>query len=1198
VDRRLEALLDELADAGLDAGPTVRARLAAVVRHGDLAPDDLQRVLLALIARSDDDDAALTRIVGAWQERLQPAPPRVHDPAWTPEVLTTPRRLPPAPPLANARRWLRAHRAALRRGGATLLAVLLVFSQRHRFVTNNPDVEVTPNDDTDLPIDDTDVPTDDTEPPPDNTDRKQRPTTAAQPTLTATRGPLPTTIHPGRAALALALLAAAWLAARTIRGRPLLRPARPGPRPVPGLLRLAPAAGPVEILTVDERGHLITGIGTLLSEAPTRRLNAPATVRATASAAGRPILRWHHAAHAREVCLWLDESVERGPAGPVAHDIARQLAAVGLPVHRATFDVVPDTLRAPDNTPLPPGDVADRLAAARVAVFLDPALLRAQLARAGRRRIDACLRDLRRADGLLVVAPTDADVDGLDALLAPWGLSALGPRAAARRLADPNDRGRPRALPPDVTLWATLLALTPGEVDAAVALDLGHLASVPDPGWALPSLRDTLRCPDGPLLVPPDLRLALWADADARYHLTDRSIDWLTRALDRLLLAAEADLAAHAAEAGWRGSAAEAEDALTLALLHLWRDPARATPALSDLHARDDRTAARVRQELARLTPRDIGAANAPALRLLWSWADQPAPLRADLQRLGLHLPEVPAPDLRPPARWWLASGLLAGAAAALALSGLVPRALPLTHPDLGLRVHVTSPVRARLGEDTGVPDAERRAPAGVWLAERDGALLLFGPAGPVPITGDGPHLTLTHDLDDAAPCDRTDGPTRTLTCGGPDATDLAVAIADPADPAAFASAVTWAEDLLTSGVVRVAWIGGPELLEPLRTALLRWDADGVVLPPPTVHVLNNDVIKAIAIREPAWIIDPLTTDPRCDWTWGEAPPDCHHTPPADALRLPTGEAYLIANEGEGPDFTATATVRYFTTTWTPATLGWNASPSDGAADMAEPASDAPAFLALARQGRKLRWWSKNDAWPVDVEFNAVSGIHWVRLPVGGKSWRIGSPDTEMDRADDEGPVWWVTFPTDFEMMATEATNAYVRAALADPIWHADEPSDWPASNINQLDARAVCRKLGGDLPTEAEWEVAARAGTETAYWWGDSFDPARAWSNSQRNPVGDRARTNAWGLADLSGNEWEWTASCWTKRYQLPTLVDNRADNPTQDITIPSMDRCSVAVLRGGSSWNVGHLMRSSYRLKYNPIFSFLNFGFRCVRR
>ena len=142
-------------------------------------------------------------------------------------------------------------------------------------------------------------------------------------------------------------------------------------------------------------------------------------------------------------------------------------------------------------------------------------------------------------------------------------------------------------------------------------------------------------------------------------------------------------------------------------------------------------------------------------------------------------------------------------------------------------------------------------------------------------------------------------------------------------------------------------------------------------------------------------------------------------------------------------------------------------------------------------------------------------------------------------------------------------------------------------------------------LPTEAEWEYAARAGTETEYWWGinDEYwyankmtprmancdDGGSIWGGKQTSPVGSFPH-NQFGLYDTAGNVWEWVEDCWHKNYEgAPTdgsawLEANGGD-------------CSQRVRRGGS-WRYPPLyMRASSRHSYGTDDRSNNIGFRLAQ-
>jgi len=139
-------------------------------------------------------------------------------------------------------------------------------------------------------------------------------------------------------------------------------------------------------------------------------------------------------------------------------------------------------------------------------------------------------------------------------------------------------------------------------------------------------------------------------------------------------------------------------------------------------------------------------------------------------------------------------------------------------------------------------------------------------------------------------------------------------------------------------------------------------------------------------------------------------------------------------------------------------------------------------------------------------------------------------------------------------------------------------------------------------LPSEAEWEYAARAGTTTAFWWGASDDeaPAHAWfkqnSDGRTHPVGLKP-PNGFGLHDMVGNVWQWTEDCYDNDYaKVP--ADGRAnETPSTDIRAnDSQGRC-LRVDRGSSYLYPAWLLRSATRER-NPVdFGDVIMGFRVAK-
>jgi len=141
----------------------------------------------------------------------------------------------------------------------------------------------------------------------------------------------------------------------------------------------------------------------------------------------------------------------------------------------------------------------------------------------------------------------------------------------------------------------------------------------------------------------------------------------------------------------------------------------------------------------------------------------------------------------------------------------------------------------------------------------------------------------------------------------------------------------------------------------------------------------------------------------------------------------------------------------------------------------------------------------------------------------------------------------------------------------------------------------AMIKPGGFRLPSEAEWEYAARAGSETEYPWGDNPEQAKeyAWfgdnADGKIQPVGDRRiKPNGFGLHDMTGNVLEWVKDCYAEAYsQAPK--DGSAWDPKP---------CTEGrVLRGGSWGIIQDSLRSASRFRYFPDFRSSLIGFRLAQ-
>ena len=228
-------------------------------------------------------------------------------------------------------------------------------------------------------------------------------------------------------------------------------------------------------------------------------------------------------------------------------------------------------------------------------------------------------------------------------------------------------------------------------------------------------------------------------------------------------------------------------------------------------------------------------------------------------------------------------------------------------------------------------------------------------------------------------------------------------------------------------------------------------------------------------------------------------------------------------------------------------------------------------------------------------------------VPAG--SFMMGSPPSEEGRHEDEGPLHRVTIARPFAVGKYEVTFAEWDACAEEG--SCDRISDsegWgrgtrPVINVSWNNAQAYVRWLSAQtgeqyrLLSEAEWEYAARAGSQTRYAWGDEVGSGRAncrrcdtrWDATSTAPVGSFP-PNAFGLHDLHGNVAELVEDCWNN------VSDNYAGAPA-DGTAWQQGDCSRRRLRGGSWFNDPTYLRSADRSLYTTRFRSHDVGFRVAR-
>lgn len=256
------------------------------------------------------------------------------------------------------------------------------------------------------------------------------------------------------------------------------------------------------------------------------------------------------------------------------------------------------------------------------------------------------------------------------------------------------------------------------------------------------------------------------------------------------------------------------------------------------------------------------------------------------------------------------------------------------------------------------------------------------------------------------------------------------------------------------------------------------------------------------------------------------------------------------------------------------------------AAEQSTPVPTVDFSVPLGYPGHPV---TSNAEWSQTVQ--TFDGVDMMLVPAGCYMMGSGYGDP------DEQPVFAQCFKTPFWIDRYEVTNIQFNTLGG----KAELSSNWPdaqrpRTNVRWTEARDFCVLRKARLPTESEWEYAARGPDSLNYPWGMMFTydygVFQPNSNQQTAEVGVKGTGISWiGAQDMAGNVWEWTSTIYDQsRFPYPYTADDGREDPN--------DTTSQRVIRG-ASWYDGtdYYARSSNRGRLGPSIQDFNIGFRCVR-
>ncbi len=255
--------------------------------------------------------------------------------------------------------------------------------------------------------------------------------------------------------------------------------------------------------------------------------------------------------------------------------------------------------------------------------------------------------------------------------------------------------------------------------------------------------------------------------------------------------------------------------------------------------------------------------------------------------------------------------------------------------------------------------------------------------------------------------------------------------------------------------------------------------------------------------------------------------------------------------------------------------------------------------VEIAGKDKVLIALSKEKKPYAKAKFTNSIGQRFVYIKPG--SYTMGSNSEEYD----EEPAHKVTLTKGFHMQTTEVTQGQWQDVMKTKPWsgkeYVKESRDNPAVYVSWNDIKEFISRLNSldgkkyRLPTEAEWEYAARAGSLSKYCFGDSeyklgeyaWYSKNTWDFGEKysHSVGTK-KPNQWGLYDMHGNVWEWCEDWYGNKYY----------STSSEIDPMGPSSGTFRVIRGGCWFNPSRRSRSADRARFKPEFRYINAGFRLV--